>query len=232
MTKIKLRMVTSLSGTMGDTTYRTLSPGNIVVSDKAALPTFENEEDKTARDARADQFGAVNALVPSVIDAVKKGFPNKPRGVSAANMFTARNAATLCVSTPAEDGGFAREYDFRSMRLSEGPVDAPSATAAVVAASANAEVDTESRAVSFTLAALPPEEETSLCKATDEVYAFVFDGELRKGALVELGARGDGGSKTFSIPESWSTADLYVYAFARARRGRKASPTALLYPAE
>ena len=79
---------------------------------------------------------------------------------------------------------------------------------------------------------LPPEEETSLCKATDEVYAFVFDGELRKGALVELGARGDGGSKTFSIPESWSTADLYVYAFARARRGRKASPTALLYPAE
>ena len=62
MTKIKLRMVTSLSGTMGDTTYRTLSPGNIVVSDKAALPTFENEEDKTARDARADQFGAVNAL--------------------------------------------------------------------------------------------------------------------------------------------------------------------------
>ena len=96
MTKIKLRMVTSLSGTMGDTTYRTLSPGNIVVSDKAALPTFENEEDKTARDARADQFGAVNALVPSVIDAVKKGFPNKPRGVSAANMFTARNAATLC----------------------------------------------------------------------------------------------------------------------------------------
>ena len=223
MTKIKLRMVTSLSGTMGDTTYRTLSPGNIVVSDKAALPTFENEEDKTARDARADQIGAVNALVPSVIDAVKKGFPNKPRGVSAANMFTARNAATLCVSTPAEDGGFAREYDFRSMTLSEGPVDAPSATAAV---------DSESRAVSFTLAALPPEEETSLCKATDEVYAFVFDGELRKGALVELGARGDGGSKTFSIPESWSTADLYVYAFARARRGRKASPTALLYPAE
>lgn len=223
MTKIKLRMVTSLSGTMGDTTYRTLSPGNIVVSDKAALPTFENEEDKTARDARADQFGAVNALVPSVIDAAKKGFPNKPRGVSAANMFTARNAATLCVSTPAEDSGFAREYDFRSMTLSEGPVDAPSATAAV---------DTESRAVSFTLAALPPEEETSLCKATDEVYAFVFDGELRKGALVELGARGDGGSKTFSIPESWSTADLYVYAFARARRGRKASPTALLYPAE
>ena len=223
MTKIKLRMVTSLSGTMGDTTYRTLSPGNIVVSDKAALPTFENEEDKTARDARADQFGAVNALVPSVIDAVKKGFPNKPRGVSAVNMFTARNAATLCVSTPAEDGGFAREYDFRSMTLSEGPVDAPSATATV---------DTESRAVSFTLAALPPEEETSLCKATDEVYAFVFDGELRKGALVELGARGDGGSKTFSIPESWSTADLYVYAFARARRGRKASPTALLYPAE
>lgn len=216
-------MVTSLSGTMGDTTYRTLSPGNIVVSDKAALPTFENEEDKTARDARADQFGAVNALVPSVIDAAKKGFPNKPRGVSAANMFTARNAATLCVSTPAEDGGFAREYDFRSMTLSEGPVDAPSATAAV---------DAESRAVSFTLAALPPEEETSLCKATDEVYAFVFDGERHKGALVELGARGDGGSKTFSIPESWSTADLYVYAFARARRGRKASPTALLYPAE
>ena len=66
MTKINLRMVTTLSGTMGDTTFRTLSPGNIVMSDKAKLPSFEDEEEKEARDMRADQFGGVNALVPFV----------------------------------------------------------------------------------------------------------------------------------------------------------------------
>ena len=42
---------------MGDTTFRTLAPGKIVVSDKAAPPKYDYEEDEIARNVRADEFG-------------------------------------------------------------------------------------------------------------------------------------------------------------------------------
>ena len=131
MTKINLRMVTTLSGTMGDTTFRTLSPGNIVMSDKAKLPSFEDEEEKEARDIRADQFGGVNALVPFVLDAARKGFPKRGRGQTAANLFTRHNMGTLCTSQPDEDGGFTRTYKCREMALSAGPLETPAVTATV-----------------------------------------------------------------------------------------------------
>lgn len=223
MTKINLRMVTTLSGTMGDTTFRTLSPGNIVMSDKAKLPSFEDEEEKEARDMRADQFGGVNALVPFVLDAARKGFPKRGRGQTAANLFTRHNMGTLCTSQPDEEGGFTRTYNFREMALSAGPLEAPAVTAAV---------STEERTVTFMLEAMSPEMQSSLCNADDRVYGFVFDGVNLRGKLVELGTRGTGGEVPFTLPTAWSTEDLYAYAFARARHGRKASRTVLLYPAD
>ena len=81
---------------MGDTTFRTLAPGKIVVSDKAAPPKYDYEEDEIARNVRADEFGGVNTLVPVVLDAAKKGFPAKERGQSAANLFTQHNTGILC----------------------------------------------------------------------------------------------------------------------------------------
>lgn len=223
MTKINLRMVTTLSGTMGDTTFRTLSPGNIVMSDKAKLPSFEDEEEKEARDIRADQFGGVNALVPFVLDAARKGFPKRGRGQTAANLFTRHNVGTLCTSQPDEEGGFTRTYNFREMALSAGPLDAPAVTATV---------STEERTVTFMLEAMSPEMQSSLCNADDRVYGFVFDGVNLRGKLVELGTRGAGGEVPFTLPAAWSTEDLYAYAFARARHGRKASETVLLYPTD
>lgn len=216
-------MVTSLSGTMGDTTFRTLSPGDIVMADKAAPPRFENAADEEARDIRADEFGGVNTLVPYVYDAIAKGFPARKRNQSAANMFARHNAETLCASAPDEEGRLVRTFDFRAMALSAGQLRKPDVTATV---------DTESRVVNFTLTAMEEGSDEHLCAASDTVYAFVFDGEELHGRLVELGERGDGGAKAFQIPASWPVTDLYVYAFARARRGRKASDTALLYPAE
>ena len=123
MSKMTLRMVTSLRGTMGDTTFRTLAPGKIVVSDKAAPPKYDYEEDEIARNVRADEFGGVNTLVPVVLDAAKKGFPAKERGQSAANLFTQHNTGILCTSTQEEEGKFARTYNFRAMVLSAGRVE-------------------------------------------------------------------------------------------------------------
>ncbi len=223
MSKMTLRMVTSLRGTMGDTTFRTLAPGKIVVSDKAAPPKYDYEEDEIARNVRADEFGGVNTLVPVVLDAAKKGFPAKERGQSAANLFTQHNTGILCTSTQEEEGKFTRTYNFRAMVLSAGRVEEPTVAATVEA---------ESRTVTFTVTALGADDESSLCRRDDLLYAFVLDGEGLKGRLVELGTRGEDNSLMFAIPASWSTADLYVYAFARAKKGRKASPTVLLYPGD
>ena len=95
-----------------------------------------------------------------------------------------------------------------------------------------AAVSTEERTVTFMLEAMSPEMQSSLCNADDRVYGFVFDGVNLRGKLVELGTRGAGGEVPFTLPAVWSTEDLYAYAFARARHGRKASGTVLLYPAD
>ena len=185
-------------------------------------PKFENEEDREARDKRADQFGSVNALVSTVKDAAKIGFPDRGLNQSAANMFVRHNSGVLVTSTPDGNGGFTREYNFEKMALSAGPLEEADVTATV---------DTEARSVNFTLTALAEEDKTSTCAPTDQVYGFVFDGESKQGRLVELGTRDSGGMKTFNIPTKWATTNLYVYVFARSKRGRKASPTTLLYPA-
>ena len=212
----------SLSGAYKDRIFRTRFNTIIMSARPSGSPIFVNENDRVARNIRADQFGCVNALVSFVGDAVQIGFPDRERNQSPANMFVRHNSGILVVSTPDDNGGFTREYRFDKMVLSAGPLEEADMTATV---------DTESRSVSFTLSALSEEDETSLCQPTDEVYGYVFDGETKRGRLVTIGARGDGGMTSFSIPAKWATTDLYVYAFVRAKRGRKASPTSLLYPA-
>lgn len=222
MSKIESDLFSGIRGKYGKSVFRTPQK-TIVMYPQPAAPTYANEEDLEARDTRADQFGGLNELVPVVNDAAKVGFADKERGLSAANLFVSHNSGLLVTSTPAEGGGFTREYAFRELRLSAGPLEEPDVTATV---------DTEARSVSFTLASLSPDDETGLCQPTDRVYGFVLDGATQRGRLVELGTRGEGGMKTFNIPAKWAVTDLYVYAFARARRKRQASPTVLLYPAD
>ena len=223
MSKVTSDFLSSIKGASGQNIYRTIPEAIIMYPKPTTAPRFENEDDREARDLRADQFGGVNALVPFVIDAAKLGFPAKERNQSAANMFVRRNSGVVVTSAPDGSGGFTQEYNFRDMTLSAGPLETPTVTATV---------DPEARTVGFTITAMAEDEETSVCHATDAVYGFVFDGETKRGRVVELGTRGDGGAKAFAIPAKWATTDLYVYAFARARKGRKASPTLLLYPAE
>ena len=207
---------------MGDTLFRTVHSGKIVMSDKPLPPTFEEEADEKARDERADEFAAVGELVPGVLDAIRRGNPGRKRGVGANAKFIEANVGRLCVSTHNEETGkIDREYDFRSMVLSSGPVDTPAVTATV---------DAEGGTVSFTLSA-DETPDSSYHLPSDLVYGFVYDATLRRGSLVELGSRGDGGMKSFEIPDHWPATDLYVYAFARSRKGRKASATVALYPA-
>ena len=161
-------------------------------------------------------------LVPGTLSALRQGMRGRKPGVSVSAKFLELNAGKVCVSTyNKETGAFDRAYDFRTMTLSDGPVDIPAVTATV---------DAEARSVSFTSSA-DEQEDGAYRQPSDLVYGVVFDATLRRCSVVELGTRGDGGMKTFNIPSHWPATELYVYTFARSRRARKASPTVTLYPA-
>ena len=223
MPKVKFQLVTSLSGAMRDTLFRTMATGNIVMSDKGKKPTFRYPEDEEARDSRANVFGGAGVLIPVVLDAARIGFCGRKRGQAAGTRFMAHNATTLCTSTVDEEGHLARKYDYRRMVLSDGRVDD---------AQVSAVVDTEAGTVALELTPQGASYNDNNCNVGDTVYVFVFDGERQKGRLLQLGTRGEGGSESFQIPGNWSRADLYVYAFVQSVDRTRASRTMLLYPTD
>lgn len=208
---------------MGETMFRTLPSGKIVMSDKPQSPLFDDPADKEARDLRAACFGATGELIPFVLDAIRVGFPDRNRGITPGMKFMEHNATTLCSATRGDDGTIAVTRDLKLLQLSNGPLEN---------AEVEVSVDTEQRNVTFSLSAVGTGDTDHLSMADDRVYGFVLDGERLRGRLVQLGTRGEGGIKTFTIPAKWSVADLHVYVFTRRRRDRVASDTAHVYPTE
>lgn len=208
---------------MGETMFRTLPSGKIVMSDKPQSPLFDDPTDKEARDLRAARFGATGELIPVVLDAIRVGFPARDRGITPGMKFMEHNATTLCSASRGDDGTIAVTRDLKLLRLSAGPLENAAVTVSV---------ETGQRSVTFSLTPVDSQDTGHLCLADDRVYGFVLDGERLRGRLVPLGTRGEGGIKTFTIPASWSVADLHVYVFTRRRRDRVASDTAHAYPTE
>ena len=120
MGTIKSDLCSEIHGDVGDKTYRTTKAGKVTVNNKAALPTFRDEEVKDERDKRISGFGGCSHMSYVVGDAIMLGFPPVKRGEKPLGKFMKYNAVTLCKVTTNEKGKFVWVYDFPGMVVSKG----------------------------------------------------------------------------------------------------------------
>ena len=220
MGTIKSDLCSEIHGDVGDKTYRTTKAGKVTVNNKAALPTFRDEEVKDERDKRISGFGGCSHMSYVVGDAIMLGFPPVKRGEKPLGKFMKYNAVTLCKVTTNEKGKFVWVYDFPGMVVSKGNLLDIEVTATF---------DEESGVFMF-----KQEEDDragSRAKLDDMVYAFVLDGTNEIGELVPMRTRAESGSTSFSVPRKWDKNKLFVYVFTVSKNKWRVSNSTCIYPA-
>lgn len=103
--------------------------------------------------------------------------------------------------------------DLLTISLSGGTLQLPHITA---------EVNVEKRLVIFRWTQQPL---MPFMAKNDRLFGSIYERKEQKSRLVELGARGESGEKTWIPPTDWDMSLLTVYGFAVSENGQNASGT-------
>ena len=143
--------------------------------------------------------------------AIQDSFPRRAKKRSPTNEFVRLNFGCCTVSDLESK---AVTFDYGNMLFSKGRLLAPTVSATYSDAD---------HSLSFVVSS-----DTSNypgCNADDVVVAVILDAEHEHAMTVELGTRGDGGSKSQALNALWSRENLHVYAFCVSADGKDASRT-------
>lgn len=204
MGKIKPDVVGLITKSIGNLVYYRLAGENCVRS-KSKEPYTSNTPAQQLQHAK---FGDMTHLASVMKYAAEVGFPQRKRGLSAANAF--HKANKKCCK--GEIGG-ETTIDYEHIQCSSGSLY-PSAVSTTL--------DAETTSVTFTAKAMPEERSYDL---EDTVYGVVLDKVNMFCRLVEVCKRGVGGTLSVELSEYWNMESLEMYTFTIAKDGKSASRT-------
>lgn len=221
MAKFTSIIANRMSGVIQDKLIRTLPSGDMIMTQKAALPTFKDKDVEEARDLRIKGMGGTSHIAPVVNTALRIGFTGLKRGQTTLGQFMVENANSLCDAERDEEGKLRRIYDFRAMIVSRGNLNPAKVTI---------EVAPETGKVTFL------QEAQTIADAKqhpdDQVYGMVLEEVQEEAHLVALKPRGENGSTVFELPDTWDKTKIYVYTFVSYHNGKKSSRSVCHYPAD
>ena len=143
----------------------------------------------------------MNTFAAAMRYAIQDGFPRRAKKRSPTNEFVRLNFGCCTVSDLESK---AVTFDYGNMLFSKGRLLAPTVSATYSDAD---------HSLSFVVSS-----DTSNypgCNADDVVVAVILDAEHEHAMTVELGTRGDGGTKSQALNALWSRENLHVYVYAR-----------------
>ncbi len=146
-----------------------------------------------------------------MLPVIRKGFVGVGKG-SPSNAFVQLNMDAVEV-----DGDYNATIDYPQLRVASGIQITPKVTATF---------DAEGQQYSFVVEA--QDEEEGFALTDDKVYAVLYESELKRTRMVDLGTRGGAATQPYSLPEDWDAANVHLYAFATTANGREASDSVYL----
>lgn len=147
-------------------------------------------------------------------DALKIGFPKRPRRQSSFNAFVQANKDAVTVS---EEGMVVVNHE--AVLCANGKLKTPQVTATMMK---------EGRML--TLAHTEGSYYGHRSEKTDRVYAQAVEKSRQEGLLLELGSRGEEMTMEVALPEDWNLDEVIVYAFAVAADRHEASKSRYIVP--
>ena len=215
MGKVTLASLESIKGRVGNISYYWWKKR--LMNRKASAERSAEWKDEQLEQQAC--FGTLIMFTKRMKEAIRTGFPNPPTKWSAPNTFINRNMGAVTATTTVDESGkkiHPVTVDYEAMTWAEGYLAPPSVTVSR---------DEGSGTLSFTLAA---QEEGYDCHEDDVVRVLVLSAGARvRQIFQELGARGDGGMVTVSVP-AYMDGELHVYVFATTADGKEASDSEYL----
>ena len=209
MAKVYPDLAGGYSGNVGKSSYFRREGDTFVRT--IPTPKKEASDAQIAQWLRMEMLGQIGSCLS---EAVKVGFPVVRRKMwSPFNMFINKNKDIVTVDMETGDVTVAYEQ----LACSSGKQLEPTVTASIAEGT---------RAVSFEVS--PGGTFYMTCQPDDAVYGVVMETVKFQAIFLPLGTRGEGGSESVTLPGSWDTGSVEVYAFATDAAGRRASSTAYL----
>ena len=205
MAEIFPDMAGAISGKVGGASYYVTEDGRNLVRGRRKRATKRRK--RVTEDNR--EFGALSDLGSRMRRVVRVGFPERPRGWSAWNVFMSRNRG---VAQMDERGRV--EVDVERLVCAWGHLREPRAEAELLDDGARFSWRGEG---------------DSFAGRSDDTVWGVMLGRLGgywHGFVKELGRRGEGGEGEIRLGEPFD--ETHAYAFARSADGRRASPSVFL----
>ena len=205
---------------VGTHKYHTRQDGQIVASMKGRTPTFSDPVVKEAHDIRIKGLSGSGSLSSVLLNVINTGYREVDPPRFPVNQFVKDNALTVCTARRDENKKIVKEFNYLVMKVAGGSLDP---------LSAEVTYDEATRKFMFV------QEGTVIiggrASADDKVYACVFEGKQGRVALEPLRERGEAGSTSFTLPDGWDAANIFIYVFAVAADRKRSSPSTRVYPA-
>ena len=206
MAKVLLDMLGAIIGSVGKVSYYMRYSDNIARRKGAG---GKSSNSPAAVEQRM-KFGMLIQLATILQTIITQGFPQRKRGLSAANAFVSINKDICSVE------GNVLTVDYEQLLCANGQLLTPEVTVTY---------STENQKFSFKQTA--PEEESN-SNADDKVYAVLLESNQGLCRLKTLRQRGESGSTSIALPQRWEKEHVHVYVFATSADGKKASKSMYL----
>ena len=206
MSKIFTDFLGILIGSTGNVTYYMRYSDNIARRKGAGR---KGSNSPAAIEQRM-KFGVLTKLASLLQAIILLGFPQRKRGLTAANEFVRLNK-DICTVT-----GDAVSVDYERLLCANGQLHTPEVTVTYSA---------ESQKFLFEQTTTEEERNNS---ADDKVYAVLLESNQGFCRLAELRQRGESGTTSVTLPKRWEKEHVIVYAFATSADGKLASKSIYL----
>jgi len=203
MAKIYPDLAGGYKGSVGGATYYFWKGDNI--ARKKGVPGRQSKSEKSVEQRM--KFTELGLWALAMESVSKVGFPQRYRKWSPSNAFISCNKNNCSV----REGMVVVDYEH--LVCSKGRLILPEVSASLNAGDG---------VVNFSQTGM---EVDSNCYPDDQVYGVLLEKELRACRLITLRKRGEDGSTSTSIPATWNTGNMAVYAFAVRADGKMASGT-------
>lgn len=206
MVKVFLDYLGAIIGSVGKVSYYMRYSDNIA----RRKGTERKASDSPAAVEQRGKFGAIVKLSTVLQPASALGFPQRKRGLSATNAFHQVNKDICTVESNTI------MIDYEHLLCSNGSLITPNVTVNYAADTKKYLFEQEEMA-----------EEVN-CNADDLVYAVLLESKAGYCRLIELRKRGESGSTSAALPNTWNKEYVFVYVFAVSADKKKASKSLYL----